>query len=402
MSTPDSPDLQEGPRDALEHWPAQEPPERFATHTLAALDAGAHRPRRRARAWALAGAAAVAACLVVWGASLRPRHGHLAADARQQLSLGGRVALVAERGARLDWAWSMGGRSARVVQAEGEVFYRVDAGGPFTVETPYAAITVSGTCFKVEVAPMASNKGLLAAAAVGAVAGGLVVTVYEGHLRVENGRGALEAAAGDRVHAGQAAAPALALEPTPAGLMATRSAPSGGAPQTPEAVAAREQAAQVQVAALQARVRSLEQERGVLASRLASAAMGPLGGEPNDGRPPSEKYRDFTQAELRALASKCELRTDLPPLHAEPWTMSPELGAQLHLSDTEQATATAAVNRLREDAVAKVRALYVEATGDAAGAETLEWRRSVTSCSRRAAARWRCRRAPGSRRRRRG
>jgi hypothetical protein len=271
----------------------------------------------------------------------------------------------------LDWSvdWSRDGHSARVVQSAGEVFYRVEAGGPFTVETPYAAVTVTGTCFKVEVTPMASNRGLVAAAAAGALVGGLLVTVYEGHVRVQNAQGALEASAGDRVHAGQAAAPGFALEPTPAGLMAT---PPGAAPQTPEAVAAREQAAQVQVAALQARVRTLEQERGALAARLASAATGPLRGEPNDGRPPQEKYRDFTQAELRALAEKCELRTDLPPLQPEPWTMSPEVGAQLHLSDAEQATANAALNRLREDAVAKVRALYVEATGDAAGAETLE------------------------------
>jgi hypothetical protein len=370
-----------GPPDPLDYWPAEEPPEGFAGHTLAALNT-ADRPRRT-RVWALAGAAAAAACLVVWGASLRPRHGHLAAEAREQVSIGSRAVAVAEGGAVLDWSvdWSRGGRSGRVVQTAGEVFYRVDAGGPFTVETPYAAVTVSGTCFTVEVAPMASNRGLVAAAAAGALAGGIAVAVYEGHVRVQNAHGAIDAAPGDRVHAGAANAPSLALEPTPPALMVARD-PGQSEAQPRETLVDRERAAQAQVAALQARVRTLEQERAALAARVPGpgALYGgenlPYTDKPSgplpDGRPPWDKFHGYSASELKALASQCELRNDTPPLQVGPWTMSPEQGAELHLSDAEQQTAAAVVDRLGAETIPKLRALYVEATGDVAGSETLE------------------------------
>jgi hypothetical protein len=52
--------------------------------------------------------------------------------------------------------------------------------------------------------------------------------------------------------------------------------------------------------------------------------------------------------------------------------MPPEKGAALHLSDDEQSRVAALVNQVRIDAVAKLRALYVEAAGDAAGADGLD------------------------------
>jgi len=115
-----------------------------------------------------------------------------------------------------------------------------------------------------------------------------------------------------------------------------------------------------QIAALQLRVRELE--RGT-----ASA-------DPGGGAAPATraKSHDFTDAELQAMAHNCEVRFDLPRIAREPFHLSPERGAQLHLSDPEQERVSAAVDAASKDVVAHLRALYLEATGDAAGADALD------------------------------
>jgi hypothetical protein len=115
-----------------------------------------------------------------------------------------------------------------------------------------------------------------------------------------------------------------------------------------------------QIAALRARVRELER-------RTASAD--PEGG----AAPPTRmKFHDLTQAELQAMAHNCEVRFDLPRIAREPFHLSPERGAQLHLSDPEQDRVSAAVDAASKDVVAHLRALYLEATGDAVGADALD------------------------------
>jgi len=41
-------------------------------------------------------------------------------------------------------------------------------------------------------------------------------------------------------------------------------------------------------------------------------------------------------AELQALAQKCEVRFDLPRVTRQPFRLAPDLGARLHLSEAEQ------------------------------------------------------------------
>src|SRR5258708_38230119 len=114
-----------------------------------------------------------------------------------------------------------------------------------------------------------------------------------------------------------------------------------------------------QIAALQLRVRELER-------RTASA-------DPERGAAPATRAKsyDFTDAELQAMAHNCEVRFDLPRIAREPFHLSPERGAQLHLSDPEQERVSAAVDAASKDVVAHLRALDLEATGDAAGAAAL-------------------------------
>ena len=147
-------------------------------------------------------------------------------------------------------------------------------------------------------------------------------------------------------------------EPAPATPRGTPQAPSASpAPQA--ALVERERAERTQVVNLQARVRELER-------RSAASDAAP------DGDPKRTKFHDFTDAELQAMAQNCEVRFDLPRIRREPFQLSPDLGAREHLSEAEQAKVAATVNAISKDVVAHLRTFYLEATGDASGADTLD------------------------------
>lgn len=121
----------------------------------------------------------------------------------------------------------------------------------------------------------------------------------------------------------------------------------------------RERLQREQIATLQARVRVLEQRE--VPKR-----------DPDDEAPQRKKFHDYTDAELQAMARNCEVRFDLPRIAREPYQLPPDLGARMHLSDAEQQRVGAAVDKASEDVVAHLRALYLEATGDASGADALD------------------------------
>src|SRR5262249_36539741 len=133
-------------------------------------------PRSRLR-WMLGvlGAAAAAATLLV---SLRaPRTGQVAAEQRTEVAIGTDAVAVLEPGAAICW-------KGRVVQQQkGNVFYRVERGGPFQVKLPEGEVQVLGTCFRV-----------VAEASPG---GAFRVTVSEGRVRVERNGHSLALGAGE-------------------------------------------------------------------------------------------------------------------------------------------------------------------------------------------------------------
>jgi transmembrane sensor len=105
-----------------------------------------------------------------------PSSGGRETTARETIPLGGRGVAVAEPQAQLSWAVDRKG-AARVTQTRGEVFYRVDPGGPFVVATPAGEATATGTCFRVALDPAASAS---AATATVAVAEGRVLLANQG------------------------------------------------------------------------------------------------------------------------------------------------------------------------------------------------------------------------------
>ena len=367
-------------RSALAEWPASAPPHAFAERVLAARS-GALRGRTGWRGWALAtaglcGAAATALALLRMPAA----SGRAAPSARETLRLGARAVAVAEGGSQLRWAIACGG-DVRVEQTSGDVFYRVDAGGTFVVSAAGVEVGVRGTCFRVSATneetegdAMQTNGKMALTALAGAAAATLAITVYEGTVQVRAPAGAVEVHAGQRAEVRSGAAPRLlqASASTPVAAD-SKGAGSNASPDLPPPAA--------QLGSLQARVRTLEQERTLLQAKVTAYESRP-GLRPADAEraaddptepphPLGQKMRDFNPAERAAMAKNCEVRFDLPELSDEPWKPGDELVSKNGLGSDERAAVTATVNQIRSELLTKLRAFYVEETGDANAASTL-------------------------------
>jgi hypothetical protein len=195
-------------RELEERWAVDEPPPGFADRTVALLEAPrpaesmqrrrAHRraPSRRVLTGLALVAGAAAGALAWWGSPREPVSGGLLAEARTTVAIGDHALAVLEPATRLEWV------GERVTQPTGDVFYRVETGrGVFRVVTPAGDVEVLGTCFRVSVgsergeADEMRNRELAAAGAGAALAAVVVVTVYEGKVRLvrENQSVVLEA-----------------------------------------------------------------------------------------------------------------------------------------------------------------------------------------------------------------
>src|SRR5262245_29991743 len=188
---------------ALDAWHPLAPPTGFADRVLAARGAGAAPPQ--SRRWRIgvaigivAAGAAVAGAAVMLRSPHRATTGALRAARRTTAALGDRGVVVAEQASELTWRIDDRG-AADIVQRRGEVFYRVEPGGPFVVHTPAGDIRVTGTCFRIEVEDMNTNKKLVLSGLAGAaVASTVLLTVYEGHVIAETRSAKTELAAGTR------------------------------------------------------------------------------------------------------------------------------------------------------------------------------------------------------------
>jgi len=183
--------------DLESQWEAQEPSADFAGRVVAAAKREA-RPGR-ARSYVIGGAivaAAAAALIVVANRSgeSAPSRGDVTASERVEVSIGNRAVAVLEPGAHVHW------QGDRVEQDRGDVFYRVDRGAPFHVDTPRAEATVLGTSFRISVNEQENvmKRRDVATGAIGAVAAAVVVVgVYEGKVRVSHAEQAVTLRAGE-------------------------------------------------------------------------------------------------------------------------------------------------------------------------------------------------------------
>lgn len=370
--------------DLLASWAADDPPEGFAERVIAAareqpavpppepVTRPRWEPTRRLK-WGAAGVVAACAVLLFMVMQSRPRFpgvaGELTASGRTEVALGHRGVAVAEPGAQVSWRVGDGG-AAEVEQHAGDVFYRVEAGGRFSVRTPHGLVTVQGTCFRVEVLQMKPSKHSIGGAAVGAaVAAALVVTVYEGRVLFAGPDGATRtAAAGETVVVPSgASAPAGSDRPDPiAGPGVTDDDPALAVAPPDDAsrdeLLARDERQRQRIAALR---RELDGARAGLADVRRQARDQEVDG---DGQP----WFDPSPETLRAFAKECRVRFDLPPFRgAEPMQISARDADRFGVTAKELPVVNEVLRDVHAYWIAFVRQLYIEATGDASGADTL-------------------------------
>jgi hypothetical protein len=359
------------PRLALA-WRAAEPPARFAEHVIAArgtaLDeerAAEERATRAPTRWltarwrfglAIGGLTLVAGLLVLgslWrGGGGRPRAGAGLAVSRETFHFGARGVGVAEDGAALRWSVDQRG-AARIEQLAGDVFYRVERGGPFVVVTPVGEVSAVGTCFRVEVRSMKASVAGLTGAVVGATLGALVVVaVHDGRVVASTDRGRVTLGPGERATLQRGAPPRLGpVDGVPAPLLA---APAANASR--EELLTRDLAQRQEIAALRGRLTALE-------LMLRDGAGGP-------GR--ERGWLEPTRDDLLGMAKRCEVRFDSPPIFGvEAPRVDDRLAAAMGVTGPERDALVKTMGDMHGSFAAEVRKLYVSVTGDAKGAENL-------------------------------
>ena len=358
---PEPPELAEAERRLLDAWTVAAPPAGFADRVVAARPAAVDPLVRRTRRRRLAGgsaaaAAAAAAALVAYGAlgthaGTHAAHGELAPRDRTTAQLGDRVVAVAEADASATWDIAPDG-AGEVTQRAGDIFYRVDRGGPLVVHTPAGDLHVTGTCFRVEVEMNKSTQLILAGAAGAAVATGVVITVYEGHVIADTHTARTELSPGSRTELEPGG---LGGRPHPDPVIASVASTFEVATATRAQLAARIVAAETEIARLRTTLVAA-QGSGAGSDDLVTSLMGSgVGGRP--------WHAPSTDA-LRQWAAECHLRFDQPDL-------APAAAGARGLTADELPEYNAAVQGVMQHFQALVRQLYVETTADSTGAESL-------------------------------
>jgi hypothetical protein len=255
----------------------------------------------------------------------------------------------------------MDGNGARVLQPLGDVFYRVEPGGPFVVATPAGDVTVLGTCFRVEVMDMKASKPAITGAVVGAaITATVLVTVYEGRVLLANEKGKTEVKAGERATAGSGGAPGPAVA---AGAAASATKVDVPLPAPPPDNATREE--------LLARDRAQREELAKLRAQVATLSSDSDTGKRHH-RDGDTSYFAPTKDELLEMAKNCTVKFDIPPIGGNSHDIiSTEDMDKLNITTDEKAALDRTLDDLHAKLVAQLRALYVELTGNAAMAEEL-------------------------------
>lgn len=334
-------------RSRLQAWACAAPPDGFTDRVMLRAR---REPRMRARVVGIVvlGALAVGAGWVWHERSAPPTAtasgASLGATSRTSTSLGRRGVAVAEPGASFSWHVAASGEVA-VTQTAGDVFYRVERGGPFVVRTPVGDVRVTETCFRVEVRMRKQiTSGLVGAA----IASAVVVSVYQGRaVLAGQTRPVQHVSAGESI--------TLATSPS-GGVVATGAAGSAASvaarvdlgAMTTEQIVARDQAQVARIAQLEAKLQAFE---------VAAAA---------------ERNMTFElrpdQAKLLEWAKTCTVGIDYPALDGETW-IPIEAGGRYAEADVQGVNEAFA--ELHREWIATVRAAYIEVTGDEVGARSM-------------------------------
>lgn len=277
--------------------------------------------------------------------------GTRSATARQTVHLGSRGVAVVEAGAELQWHIEQNG-DARVRHRRGAVFYRVQPGGAFTVQTPAGVVEVTGTCFSLEVVPMKewNHKHGLSAAA-GAIAGAaLMLTVNEGTVVLANEGERIEVGAGGEAHVIAGSAPRRGR-----GALAEPAPP--GANETMAELRSRD-------AAQRRRIAELEQQLAKDADRGGPTTQAQIRKCANSIGSPMCSTVDTDPAVLEEMARCGSIKVDMPEFVVRRgpngYAPSAELAALVNLTQDEVAAITEANRKFAERYAADLRSIVTD------------------------------------------
>ena len=364
----------------LGEWKAQLPPRDFAERVLArvraeqarekdALADEAARPvtsRSRARRWAWAvggGAAALGlAAAILVRVTTPPAHGEAIATDRTEVAIGTRALAVLEPGASVRW------NGDDVVQAHGDVFYRVEPGARFTVHTPAGDVEVKGTCFAVKVRPALANredemvKRDVKAGAVGAALSALAfVAVYEGKVAVSHASDKVDLRAGETAQSG------------PDGVKRTGGTTEGErafdlsvAAASDDPVGKANQDLVRQVSEYRARLEAIAAQKTELEAKLKKSEETLAASQ--DGSAMALKHDfDLGQDDWKELAKDGTIKYRIPCMRksGEAWSPGPEKLNALGLAPQDAVTMKNAYEHSNDRVWAAVKPLCAQAIGSA-------------------------------------
>ena len=329
-----------------EAWLAPAPPTGFAQRVTAGLPRRAPFAKAPAPRWRFV--ALVATLAVALGAGWfvlgRGSSGRLLARERAEVALGRRAVAVLEAGAELRW------RGPRVTQTSGAVFYRVEPGAVFRVDTPSGAVEVLGTCFSIALEPAAAERSMR-------------VAVYEGRVRVLAGTRVLELAAGDAAHADAAG---IRREGRGVlGVDADARPPGGSAGQADGALV---DALDERVTRLRDELSTLRSEKAALDARVQRAERALARAE---GAPPARHPYDLGQDDWKELAKSGRVKFRLPCARPD-FAVSAEVAERLGLAPDDTSTIERAYAASRERVWRALRPLCAAELGSEAIADRID------------------------------
>ncbi|MBX3208578.1 MAG: hypothetical protein KF764_26330 [Labilithrix sp.] len=330
---------------------------------------------RRARRWGALGGGAAALALaaaMLLKVATPPARGEAIAKERVEVAIGSRALAVLEAGASVRWDGD------DVVQARGDVFYRVEPGARFTVHTPAGDVVVEGTCFTVKVRPVGGHaereerdmvKRDVKAGAVGAALSALAfVAVYEGKVAVSHAHDRVELRAGESAQAG------------PDGVKRTGSTADGEKSFDADVAAAGEgdpfgaanQNLVRQVGEYRSRLEAITAQKTELEAKLKKSEESLAASQ--DGAPFVARHDfDLSQDDWKELAKDGTIKFQMPCLKVkgEPWSPSPEKLNALGLAPQDAVTLKDAYGRSTQRVWSALKPLCAAAIGSAEVAEKL-------------------------------
>jgi ferric-dicitrate binding protein FerR (iron transport regulator) len=346
-----------------EAWDVEEPTAGFAERVV---QRALEKPVRRFPGSMLAVVAlAAAAAVLVFGLSRTPSTGEVAADTRREVAIGERATAVLEAGSRLKW------RGDRVVQERGDVFYRVERGGTFAVETPAGVVEVLGTCFRVRVRPSLETKGdenvnrkkeVALAAGSAAMAALAVVTVYEGKVRLSHAKGNVELAAGE---AGALDADGARRADGEELSSAEQALGQGGS----SLAKANDELAK-DIAELNRKIKHTEKAKEKLEGDLL-VAQTELAKRTDAGAPRGRHDFDLDAEDWKTLAAEGTIKFRVPCLRSTPWKPDGDVLDKLGLSPDDAATLSDAYKRSNDRVWGVIKPLCEKAIGNPAVVDSL-------------------------------